>query len=40
MPATIGRCRYEYESRAIRLRSSGSAVLKRRSATTATTSKY
>ena len=41
MPATIGKCRYEKESRAISLRSRpGAAFDRRRSATRATTSKY
>ena len=41
MPATIGKCRYENESRAISLRSRpGLAFDRRRAATSATTSKY
>ena len=41
MPAIIGRCRKEKESRAISLRSRpGAACSKRRAATSATTSKY
>ena len=41
MPATIGRCRKENESRAIVLRSRPSlALARRRAATSATTSKY
>jgi hypothetical protein len=40
IPATIGRCRYAYESRAIEFCSRpGAAFESRRSATSATTSK-
>ena len=40
MPATIGRCRKVYESRAIAARSRPTALVNRCSAAIATTSKY